>query len=426
MIPSQPHPQQPPYPQQQAPYPGPPHHPGAPPRRRRWVVPTVVAVVLLLVAGGAGAWWLWGRDGGGAVQYHAGRAIPAPAPVEEEPEQAWEVEGGGTVIGSDADEVLVHDDGTVRALSMDDGEELWSADLPEGTQTVAPHADPDGFVLVDGQEMTVSWFSIAEREVTWTVDGLVTGTDEDVVYVRPGTPQGEGGDVAGLVAVGQDDGEVRWRAEAVGGATVGDDLVVVRSLDGEVVALDAADGEERWRVDRPQEGLFVAVADGVVVVAGADGVTAYAGEDGEEVFEEAGLERATVTRTAPDRVLVLADDTAVLLGEDGEVARTTLDSEVERQSGMAVFGGRVDGRWVVEVPQGRAGSVVLDEDLEEVAPGPVRFVADGFYAYDEGDVSFHDDLGGEPEWTVESPGGTVPVEGGLLTYPEDGRLVLLR
>ncbi|MFO0512730.1 MAG: PQQ-binding-like beta-propeller repeat protein, partial [Gammaproteobacteria bacterium] len=74
--------------------------------------------------------------------------------------------------------------------------------------------------------------------------GLAPAIDADRVYAA-----GRDGDVAALQLA---DGKQLWRkstkATLAGGPGVGAGLVVVGSSDGEVIALDAKDGAQRWRV----------------------------------------------------------------------------------------------------------------------------------------------------------------------------------
>lgn len=91
------------------------------------------------------------------------------------------------------------------------------------------------------------------------------------------------------VRVGEADGPSAFKfwdrrdpAFLAGGVGVGDGLVLVGTTRGEVVALDAADGSERWRTKVSSEVLAPpAAAEGVVVAQSGDGrVTALESGDG--------------------------------------------------------------------------------------------------------------------------------------------------
>lgn len=64
-----------------------------------------------------------------------------------------------------------------------------------------------------------------------------------------------------------------------GGPGVGDGLVVIGTLDGQVIALDQNDGTEKWRANVPNEVIAApAVVQNMVFVRSNDGrVTAFEG-----------------------------------------------------------------------------------------------------------------------------------------------------
>ncbi|MFX6895574.1 PQQ-binding-like beta-propeller repeat protein, partial [Acinetobacter baumannii] len=78
-----------------------------------------------------------------------------------------------------------------------------------------------------------------------------------------------------------------WRYESerrlAGGPGAGDGLVVVGGLDGEVIALDAATGAEKWQAKVPNEVIAApAIGGGLVFVRSNDGrVTAFDAASGE-------------------------------------------------------------------------------------------------------------------------------------------------
>ena len=114
------------------------------------------------------------------------------------------------------------------------------------------------------------------------------GADEQLVVV--GTPKGE------ILAFAAADGSPRWKARATSAVlappTLGDGLVIVRSADNRLTAYDAADGKRRWIYQRPMPALALrstvgAVIDGQYVFAGFPGgkLVAVAASNGAAVWE---------------------------------------------------------------------------------------------------------------------------------------------
>lgn len=127
--------------------------------------------------------------------------------------------------------------GTVYALSMAEGEELWSRRLGESSRF-----NP--------------------------VDAPVAG--DGLVYVPTGTGP--------LVALDADSGETVWTLDPSGGVqaspALADDALFVGDLDGTLHALDAATGEESWTADVAKfrggpavgaNGVYAATFDGTLV-----------------------------------------------------------------------------------------------------------------------------------------------------------------
>jgi len=90
---------------------------------------------------------------------------------------------------------------------------------------------------------------------------------DDALYATSGS---------GLRSINKDNGRTLWQANLKlpisSGPGAGEGLVAVGTLDGEVVALDAASGEERWRSRVSSEVLAPPViSSGIVVVRSQDG-----------------------------------------------------------------------------------------------------------------------------------------------------------
>lgn len=161
----------------------------------------------LAVATGDGA-VRWRRDDFEPVayeQYNAGEDLSASV--------------APTVAG---DTVYVTDANRVRALAREDGRERWRLSAP--------------FVL------------------------SAPAFDDDRLYVS---------EYAGDTAAFDADGEEVWRAPVSGVAAPSAGPETVYAVDGEIVALDAETGEERWRWDlraSTVDATPVATADGVLAV----------------------------------------------------------------------------------------------------------------------------------------------------------------
>ena len=90
-----------------------------------------------------------------------------------------------------------------------------------------------------------------------------------------------------LAAIASETGDVRWQVKTdlsfSGGPAVDGDLLVIGTMDGEVLAFDAGSGAERWRSRVSSEVLArPAIADGQVFVRSIDGrVFAFDAGDGE-------------------------------------------------------------------------------------------------------------------------------------------------
>jgi len=76
------------------------------------------------------------------------------------------------------------------------------------------------------------------------------------------------------------DGKLRWKAqmssEVLAAPTVGQGLVIVRSVDNRIVAFDAESGSRRWTVQRTAPALTLRTASGIVIA----GPSAFVGLPG--------------------------------------------------------------------------------------------------------------------------------------------------
>nr|WP_235019618.1 PQQ-binding-like beta-propeller repeat protein [Natrialba sp. INN-245] len=177
-------------------------------------------------------------------QYTAGNAGVADARAPSNDAVQWQTQLSPTEGGlSVADGQVLVTAGNLVALDADDGSKRWEADI--GHSLDAPPA-----VTSDTAYVT-AWNG---------------GPDTD----------------RGVAAVDLEDGSLRWRAitdvDVSSAPTLADGVVYVGgSLNSEdVVALEATDGSERWRVQVGQYATTPAVADGTVYVGGGSEHAAYA------------------------------------------------------------------------------------------------------------------------------------------------------
>jgi outer membrane protein assembly factor BamB len=88
------------------------------------------------------------------------------------------------------------------------------------------------------------------------------------------------GGAKGMVLVYSMDGKLLWKAqvssEVLSSPVIGQGIVVVRSIDNRIVGFDAATGEKKWTIQRPQPALTLRNAPGMVV-SGKDVLIAQPG-----------------------------------------------------------------------------------------------------------------------------------------------------
>jgi outer membrane protein assembly factor BamB len=173
-----------------------------------------------------------------------------------------------------------------------------------------------------------------------------------------------------------------------GGPGVGEGLVVVGGLNGEVIALDAASGTEKWRAKVPNEVIAApVVSQNMVFVRSNDGhVTAFDASTGQQRwFHVQELPTLTVRGNAP----VVAGPGVLFIGnDDGTLAA------------LAMQDGRVLWEQTIGVPEGRT-------ELERMSDVDGAPVLDGTTVYA---TSFKNQTvalegpSGRPLWTRDHGG----------------------
>lgn len=346
----------------------------------------------------------WPTVGGGPA--HTGFVPDATVPSA--PTTEWSAHLGGwphspPVVADGT--VVVAEPTRVRALSAADGTGRWRGDLqhhpsgapgidPEAGVVTVPTADPTtanagafltGFDLATGDR---AWRTRVDPEAVYAVTAV-----DGVAYARTRR---------GCVAVV--DGAVRWRRDDLGktgyesfGADDGMDLagaVTPAVVDGTVyvparnalVALDAADGTERWRV--PVEHAFATptVVEDTVYAVGVSEVAAV-GTDGRVRWRSADHGGYGSAAVADDRVYVADDRLCALDAADG-TERWTADGGQATASDSLVVGqmvcvhdggltayDREPGRLTELVGRGRWQTDVETAGYSPVAVGAGRLFA---------------------------------------------------
>lgn len=193
-----------------------------------------------------------------------------------------------------------------------------------------------------------------------------------------------------------------------GGPGVGDGLVVVGSLEGDVIALDAATGTEKWRAKVPNEVISApAVAQNLVFVRSNDGrVSAFDAATGERRWfhEQEGPTlsvRGNAAITTGPGVLFVGNDDGTLIA-------------------LSMQDGRPLWEQTVGAPEGRT-------ELERMADVDAAPVLEGTTLYV---TSFKNETlaiegpSGRPLWTRDHGGsGNLSVSSGLVVVADDAGTV---
>ncbi len=198
----------------------------------------------------------------------------SPLPTVENqftPSTAWDVSVGSGIGDfysnlhpAYADSVVYAADrkGTVKAVSADDGKEVWSVNL----------AEKDG------------WFS---RKPALLSGGLTVAGGH--VYV--------GSEKAQVYALNTSDGSVAWQTTVAGESlsrpVVSDGLVLIHTSNGQLQALNEADGLVKWTVNLDMPALSLrgesapATAFGAAIVGGDNGrVSAVLMQQGQMIWQQ--------------------------------------------------------------------------------------------------------------------------------------------
>lgn len=215
-------------------------------------------------------------------------------------------------------------EGGVRAFDLQTGKEVWHY-KPEKTRGDAASAQPEQ-----------------------VADEPTAGEEETKAAKRQ---RKEAAKLAKKAAKRK----IEWRFS--GGPGAGDGLVVIGTLDGQVIALDAGNGTEKWRAKVPNEVITApTVGQGFVLVRSNDGrVTALDAASGERRwFWTSELPTLTVRGNAP---VTLGPGVAFVGNDDGTVAALSINDGRQVWSQTV---GSAEGRTELERMADVDGAPVLD------------------------------------------------------------------
>lgn len=265
----------------------------------------------------------------------------------------------------------------LHCLSTVDGSTLWSAEVGQGNRLYRKGNDASPSPVTDGEHV-------------WTLSGggRLSAFDMQGERVWSRELQEEYGSFG-----------LNWGYAS--SPLLHADLLIVEVLHGThtdepsyLLALDAASGEVRWRVERPTDALrespdayttplLVERAEETqIVVSGGDYVTGHALDTGEELWRIAGLNPRAASNyrivaspvlvgdilIAPTRVRPML---AIDLGEDGRPDAEDVRWRWDQQGGTDVPTPASDGERLYLVSDGGIATC-LDASSGEAIWGPVR------------------------------------------------------
>lgn len=220
---------------------------------------------------------------------------------------------------------------------------VWERGIGKGEGRLGVRLTPaldTGRVYVADPKGNLSAFDAVSGSQAWRIDtGLRLsggpGVGEDTLVV--GTLDGE------VIAFNPDSGTERWRSrvssEVITAPVIGRGLVVVRSIDGRVFAFSIIDGERRWVHDRGIPALTLRgnsppiFAEGLVLLGYDSGhIVALRGNDGTQLWEQTialGEGRSELER--------MVDIDGAMAYEQGELYAAAFNAQVV---GMSLEGGR--------------------------------------------------------------------------------------
>lgn len=205
---------------------------------------------------------------------YSGAILAAPGSLDEpvgKPGELWRTRTGVPIVGSVAvvrgTAVVGCADYSVRGLSLDDGEVIWTSELSMLPVCIAPWTEA---VVVSGPGGTAG-LSGSTGEILWTVEDGVAPGSSILMTSRAGYMATHSGQMTSFDPA---TGEVIWSvdpdpgsdAPAAGSPGALEGVLFAGFADGTVAAIEAESGSYRWTVS-----LGAAIASGPAIRA--DGVS---------------------------------------------------------------------------------------------------------------------------------------------------------
>jgi outer membrane protein assembly factor BamB len=321
-------------------------------------------------------------DGATVVVFTEGHGDNPPVPTASPATEAPSTPATPSPSPSDGgDEETAPADSHIAAIAVGERRRSWTVQLDAVSRTGVTVEGDTAYVGDSRGEITA--IDVATGDVRWqqSVEGYVARP----VAVADGTVvvtiQGSRSVTARVIALDAADGTERWRFDPGGRAiltaapAIGGDLVVVPFIDSTVRALSLSDGTERWSVRLnsligPAGGSAVS-ADAVVVVDLTGEIYRLDPETGERVWDFALNERTlrSAPIVGPDHVLVATDR-----GRLVAVELTTGELVWKSGTGPLLRSLAADGDRVLAVRGGAdAGLVAFENDpggvlVREISP----------------------------------------------------------
>jgi outer membrane protein assembly factor BamB len=142
---------------------------------------------------------------------------------------------------------------------------LWSASVGKGNGLHFQPAVLNDSIVTAAADGTLTRIGLKNGTTAWRIKAGMpltsgTGTDGTTIVVAG---------AKGAVLAFTDAGTLKWKAQApsevLSAPAVGQGMVVVRSIDNQMVAFDAATGDRKWIVQRPLPPLTLRAAPGITI-----------------------------------------------------------------------------------------------------------------------------------------------------------------
>lgn len=310
-----------------------------------------------------------------------------------------EIYAGGSI--SDDRAYVVSYGGELAALKLSDGTVEWRTEVPKGAYS-PPIVAGETLVLATTGEEKLLALRASDGKPKWSVNRTHPNNASPVVHDETVFIV----DDQELIARALDSGAEQWRTDIRGYVEVpiayASDTVVVSTDPGELIAVDASTGTERWSV------TMAALASNAPTVVDGE---VYAGIGASKgrilcVSLDDGAERWRTDLPAPDRGSVAVGD-------------NTVYAPVTKQEITEVHAlDRADG------------SIKWKHRIEASVFGP-PLLADGhrYFGDTKGRCYCLDANSGEVQWSMtvddEVVGAIAPADGGLLVTTLSGTVYLL-